>query len=602
MNVLPHLFAPRLLGFLLAGLAMACAPESPASGTSGGSTSPAAVELGEIATEVLQLDREPAPRLPVPEGVDARYSNRLRFASETHLQEQVERAQALLERLDTLDRSGLTTAERVDAFVAEHRLRNRIADWEFGARRVPVTDAGGFHEDFARQAAGRTLEDAADVDDYIAELQSFLEFTRHQIAYLREGIAAGNTLPRASLMEDWEGTVRDRIVDDPRESVFFEPLRTLPAELPEAERERALREGEAAILESVLPAYRQLLAFVEESYLPALRDEEGLWSVPGGVAYYEHRVRHFTTLDLSPQEIHQIGLDEVARLRDEMREVMRETGFQGEFDAFVEYLRNEPRFYLDDPEEYIRHAAMVAKRVDGELPTLFLELPKTPYGVRFFPETADALRATGANYSRGAPGERAGFYQINPVAIETRALYALEALTLHEGMPGHHLQIMLHLENDEISELRRATNMIAFNEGWALYAERLGLEMGFYTDPYSNFGRLGYEIWRAGRLVVDTGIHALGWSRQEAIDYLAANTALSLHHVTTEIDRYIRNPGQALAYKIGELEISQQRRRAEEALGERFDVREFHRAVLHNGSIPLSFLDDQIGAYIEDSR
>jgi uncharacterized protein (DUF885 family) len=324
----------------------------------------------------------------------------------------------------------------------------------------------------------------------------------------------------------------------------------------------------------------------------------GLSDVPGGREYYEALVRHYTTLDISARDVHEIGLKEVARLRAEMQTVIEKVAFTGTFAQFLEFLRTDQRFYVTDPAQYIKEASYIQMRMQGELLRLFRTLPETPLGIRPFPDTPAALRGTGANYGVGQPGVRAGFYNLNLSAIKSRPLYVLEALTFHEGIPGHHTQIMRHYENRHISELRRQADVTAFVEGWALYAERLGLEVGFYTDPYSDFGRLTYEIWRACRLVVDTGMHAFGWTRQRAIDYMTENTALSVHEVTTEVDRYIRSRGQALAYKMGELRITAARKRAEAALGPKFDVRDFHDVVLGNGSIPLAFLDRQVDEWI----
>lgn len=558
----------------------------------------AASELADLAEEIVAFHRETTPRLPVPPGTDERYSDRMPIVSEAYVQERRERAEELLHRLHEIDVAALDTPGQLDHYYLEESLERHIHDARFRTHLVPVSDAGGFHVTFARQQQGRTLATVEDFDSYIARMQSFREHTAAQIELMREGLAIGHTLPGSSMMENWEETVAEHVVDDPRESGFWEPLRRIPEGIPAADRERILRDGEAAIVESVLPAYRDLLAFVEEEYLPGVREEPGLHAVPGGREYYDHLVRYYTTLDVSAEEVHQIGLDEVARLRGEMDEVMRSTGWEGKFEGFLEFLRTDPQFYVEDPEDYIKEAAHIAKRMDGMLLELFHTLPETPYGIRPFPDTPASLRGTGANYGIGQPRERAGYYNLNLTAIESRPLFVLEALTFHEAVPGHHLQIMLHRENPDISPLRRNWRITAFQEGWALYAEALGLEVGFYTDPYSNFGRLTYEIWRACRLVVDTGIHAFGWTRQEAIDYMAANTALSLHEVTTEVDRYIRSRGQALGYKMGEIRIRELRREAEAALGDAFDVRDFHDAVLRNGEIPLTFLDDQIRAFI----
>jgi uncharacterized protein (DUF885 family) len=337
-------------------------------------------------------------------------------------------------------------------------------------------------------------------------------------------------------------------------------------------------------------------------YIPKTRTTTSAADLPRGREYYAHRVRHFTTLDVTPEEVHKIGLAEVERIHGEMLEVMRKTGFAGDFPAFLQFLRTDPRFYARTPEELLKDASFIAKRMDAKLPSLFGRLPRLPYGVEPVPAHL-APKYTGGRYVE-APvgGTRAGTYWVNTYALESRPLYVLEALTLHEAVPGHHLQIALQQEMEGVPPFRRAAGVGAFVEGWGLYSERLGLEAGFYQDPYSNFGRLTYEMWRACRLVVDTGLHALGWSRQKAMDFLAAHTALSLHEVRTETDRYISWPGQALAYKMGELKIRALRSAAEKELGPRFDVRAFHDAVLANGPVPLPVLEERIRAYVSHEK
>jgi uncharacterized protein (DUF885 family) len=593
--------ALRCCGWLVVVACIAAAPataqQTEAEKSAVDAASSTVTELAALADQVLALARENAPTLPLPPGTDPRYSDRMPVVSEEYFQSQAQRAGALLDRVRALDTAQLTVEQQLDVYVLTDRLRTRLADAQFRTYLVPIGDAGGFHTRFADQASRGMLRSVADYDRYIARLQSFGEHVAQQIAMLRIGLAEGNTLPGPSMVEDYAATIRP-YVDDVPTSVFYQPLTRMPDSLPEADRSRIVRDGERAVRESVLPAYRQFLDFMVSEYLPGVRSTAGLSAVPGGREYYEHLVRHYTTLDITAEEVHAIGLRDVERLRAEMEAVMRGTGFSGTFGEFLHFLRTDPQFYVDDPEDYIRQAAYIAKRMDGQLPRLFRVLPSTPYGIRPFPDTPAALRGTGANYGLGTPGERAGYYNLNLSAIESRPLYVLEALTFHEAAPGHHIQIMLHRENEAISSLRRNSSITAFVEGWALYAERLGLEVGFFTDPYSDFGRLTYEIWRSCRLVVDTGIHAFGWTRQQAIDYMAENTALSVHEITTEVDRYIRARGQALAYKMGELKITELRRRAEQALGDRFDVRDFHHAVLRNGSIPLSFLEREIDTWI----
>jgi len=589
---------PPLFFLATALCAILLAPPAPAGAQTAAASSPATAPVQSIFSEAQALQRERPPALPLPAGADRRYSARMPFASEGYIQQRAARAASLLDRLKAVDQSALSVGDQLDAFIVADRLQQTVAEAKFRTYLVPISDAGGFHVQFANDVGSRSFAGVADYDEYIARLQSFRDLTTAQIGLMRQGLAAGNTLPGPSMAPDYVQTIRQHVVDAPEKSVFFAPLTKIPDAVPAADRERILRDGTAAIRDSVLPAYREFLAFMSADYLPKVRQTVGLSDVPGGREYYESLVRHYTTLDITAREVHDIGLSEVARLRAEMQAVIGRVGFGGTFAQFLDFLRTDPRFYVTDPQQYIKEAAYIQMRMQGQLLRLFRRLPETPLGVRPFPDTPASLRGTGANYGPGQPGVRAGSYNLNLTAIKSRPLYVLEALTFHEGIPGHHTQIMLHYENRAISELRRQADVTAFVEGWALYAERLGLEVGFYTDPYSDFGRLTYEIWRACRLVVDTGIHAFGWTRQRAIDYMTENTALSVHEVTTEVDRYIRSRGQALAYKMGELRITAARRRAEQALGPKFDVRDFHDAVLSQGSVPLVFLDRQVDQWI----
>ena len=351
-------------------------------------------------------------------------------------------------------------------------------------------------------------------------------------------------------------------------------------------------------MEGAVQGYRTLFEFMRTDYVPRARATVGASALPKGKAYYAYLVRRYTTLDVTPEQVHEFGRQEVLRIRAEMDAAIAKTGFQGNFEAFLNMLRTDPRFYAKSPDELLKDASWIAKRMDGKLPSMFGKLPRLPYGVAPVPDHLGP-KYTGGRYIPAPVGStQAGEYWVNTFFLDKRPLYTLEALTLHEAVPGHHLQIALAQEMTGLPEFRRFSDVGAFVEGWALYAERLGLEAGFYTDPYSDFGRLTYEMWRACRLVVDTGLHAMGWTRAEAIDYLEGHTALSTHEVRTEIDRYISWPGQALCYKMGELKIRQLRREAEEALGTRFDLRAFHDAVLGNGAVPLPVLEEQVRDWV----
>jgi uncharacterized protein (DUF885 family) len=418
---------------------------------------------------------------------------------------------------------------------------------------------------------------------------------------MRQGLESGMVLP-ADVMHGYDTPLKAHLVDDPTKSVLYKPFLNFPPTVPESERPRLASEGRAAIVEFVVPGYREFLAFLTDQYVPKCREHVGAWSLPRGRELYRHRVTMFTTLDISPREVHETGLAEVARIEAEMQGVMRKVAFQGDFPQFLHFLRTDPQFYASTPEQLMRETAFVLKRIDGELPKLFKTLPRTPYGTREVPAYIAPGTTTAYYQPPAGDGSRAGFYYVNTYNLPSRPLYEIEALSLHEAVPGHHLQIARAQEIEGLPKFRRFAGITAFVEGWGLYSERLGLEVGFYQDPYSDFGRLSYEMWRACRLVVDTGMHELGWTRKQAIEFMEAHTALSRHNIEAEVDRYISWPGQAVAYKLGELKIRELRAKAEQELGAKFDVREFHDVVLGSGAVPLDVLQQNVEAWITGQK
>jgi uncharacterized protein (DUF885 family) len=413
---------------------------------------------------------------------------------------------------------------------------------------------------------------------------------------MREGLERGMTQPREILPAIIAGM--EALYGPAEESLFFQPFRSFPDRVSEPERDQLAIEGRALLKGTVNPAFERLVAFMRDEYEPGARATLGASELPDGAAYYQYLVRHHTTLELAPEEIHLIGRREVERIRAEMEAVIRSTGFEGSFAEFLDFLRTDERFYAETPDALLREAMCITKKMEAELPRLFRKLPRQPVAVRPVPDHL-ASNYTGGRYVPAPPAStQPGTYWVNTHRLESRPLYVLEALSFHEAVPGHHLQIALAAELTDLPEFRRHTYVNAHGEGWGLYCEKLAREVGFYQDPYSEFGRLTYEMWRACRLVVDTGIHAFGWTRRQARDYLTEHTALSIHEIGTEVDRYVSWPGQALAYKLGELELWRLRRACEEALGERFDLREFHRVVLESGSIPLPALQAQVEAFV----
>jgi uncharacterized protein (DUF885 family) len=529
------------------------------------------------------------------------YDDRLGSMTPADLERRHAQANAALAELSAIDRAALPPNELVNADIFRRQLQNSIESYELGDYQMPFNADSGFHTGFSRLAEEVPLKTVKDYENYISRLRAWPRLVREEIALMRMGIARGFTVPRATL-DGYERTMSAHVVDDPAKSVFWKPFAKFPSTIPEADRERLRNEGRAAVMDGGVAGYRELLDFFVKEYRPNARTTLAATALPNGPAFYAHAIREFTTLDMTPEEIHNLGLREVERIGGEMNAVMKNVGFAGDFAAFLQFLRTDPRFYAKTPDELLARAAWICKRMDGKLPSLFKTLPRLPYTVA--PVPADiAPKYTSGRYVGASFGStQPGIYWVNTYMLDSRPLYNLEALTLHESVPGHHLQIALSRELGDLPNFRRFSYISAFGEGWGLYCEWLGLEAGFYTDPYSNFGRLTYEMWRACRLVVDTGIHAKGWTRQQAIDYMATRTALPLHEVETEVDRYISWPGQALAYKLGELKIKELRARAEKALGTRFDVREFHDVVLGSGAVPLGVLEDNVNRWLKASQ
>jgi len=560
----------------------------------------AAARLAAILDEAWESQLRESPVFATQVG-DPRYDDRLPDVAPADFERRGAFGRGILERLSTVDRGALSARDRVSYDMLARGVKDELAELRFRTWRMPLNAEGSFHSDFARLPSEAPLRTTRDYENYLARLRAFPAYARQHMDNLREGIRTGFVQPRV-ILQGFERTIAPHVVAEPDESVFWAPFAALPSGVAEADRDRLRAAARETIQRDIVPAYRRVLEFFTREYIPAARVTIAAAELPEGREYYRHLVQHFTTLDVTPEQVHTIGLAEVARIRAEMDAVLRAIAWEEGFPEFLSFLRSDRRFYAQSPEELLQRASFIAKRMDGKLPALFRTLPRQPYGV--VPVPADlAPKYTGGRYN-GAPigSDRAGEYWVNTYALDTRPLYTLEALTLHEAVPGHHLQTSLQQELTDLPKFRRHEYVDAFGEGWGLYSERLGLEAGFYQDPYSNFGRLTYEMWRACRLVVDTGMHWKGWTRDQALEYLAGNTALSLHEVTTETDRYIGWPGQALAYKMGELKIRELRKRAEDALGPGFDVRDFHHAVLQSGSVPLSVLDDQIDAFIATAK
>jgi uncharacterized protein (DUF885 family) len=528
------------------------------------------------------------------------YDDRLASVTPADHERRLREDRAFLDRLHAIDRTALTHQEQVSYDLFEFMVGQRVRLARYDEWRLPINSDSGFYTEILQLHDTHAPRTVRDYETYIARLNDVPRFFGEHIANMREGAREGFTLP-AQVMDGVGRVVAGLRFESPEATPMWAPFAEFPDTVPESERGRLAADGRAAIANAVIPAFDEFRTFFEEEYRPRARGTIAATALPNGRAYYADLVRYYTTVpDATPQQVHRIGLDEVARIRAQMEAIGREVGFEGSFSDFLNYLRTDPQFYATTPEQLLHRAAWITREIDARLPEYFGRLPRTPYTVAPVP-AALAPNYTGGRYSPGPMGG-AGEYWVNTYALETRPLYTLPALTAHEAAPGHHLQGALARELTGLPRFRLNFYPHAFGEGWGLYSERLAGEMGIYHTPYERFGQLTYEMWRACRLVVDTGMHSMGWSRQRALDYLAANTALSTHEIRTEIDRYIAWPGQALAYKIGELKIIELRERARAALGERFDVRAYHDAVLANGGVTLPVLEREIDAYIASAR
>lgn len=503
-----------------------------------------------------------------------------------------------LRRLRIIDSSALSTGNQLNYDLMRRQLEDAIDGHEFRAYLMPISQRGGL-QSLDTIAEGLRLDTVQDFEDWIARISLIPDVIEKTMKLQEEGRKKGYMPPKI-LMERIPAQIDKQLVESGTDSPFFKAFAQMPATIPVEEQDR-LREAVTSVIEeSLVPAYRDFSRYMNETYLPASRDSIGASSLPNGEAYYEYRTRHFTTTQMTPDEIHRLGLNEVARIRAEMQLVIDELEFDGSFQEFLHFLRTDPQFYFDTPEELFDAYLAICKRIDPQLVKLFGKLPRTPYGLRSIPDNI-APDTTTAYYSRpAADGSRAGYYYVNLYRPEVRPKYEMEVLSVHEAVPGHHLQIALQMELPDLPNFRRYTGFTAFTEGWGLYSESLGDELGLYKDPYSHFGALTYDMWRAVRLVVDTGMHYKGWTRQQAIDFFMDHAAKTELDIINEIDRYIGWPGQALAYKIGQLKIMELKAKAKQTLRDNFDIRAFHDAVLGGGALPLEVLETRMNRWLAD--
>jgi uncharacterized protein (DUF885 family) len=532
---------------------------------------------------------------------DRRYNDRWEDVSLENVARGQEHRVEMQKRLQSIERSKLSEADRLNYDLFRKDLENDIEAYKFRLYLLPVTQRGGIQtsDELTELLRFQTVKD---YEDWIARMRALPEYMGQTIALMREGVRAKILFPKV-VEQRVSAQIDKQLVSRAEESTFYKPFKSFPEDIPAAERERLAQSAREAVTRNVLPSFRQLKEYFDKEYLPASFDRVGVWQWPDGANAYAFLAHRYTTTTLTPEQIHEKGLSEVARIRAEMQRVMNEVGFKGTLKEFFKKLRTDEQFYYKRPEDLLEAYRATAKRIDPNLVKVFKTLPRAPYGVIPIPDAIAPDTTTAYYQPLAADGSRPGYYYVNLYKPETRPKWEMMALSLHESVPGHHLQIARAAELGELPKFRRyGGGYTAYVEGWGLYAESLGEEMGLYDDPYSKFGQLTYEMWRAVRLVVDTGMHYYKWDRQKAIDYFMDNAAKTELDVTNEIDRYITDPGQALAYKIGELKIKELRARSHAALGDRFDVREFHDVVLGSGAVPLDVLERNVDEWVRREK
>ncbi|WP_299225588.1 DUF885 family protein [uncultured Psychroserpens sp.] len=521
--------------------------------------------------------------------------------TEAYYKSEAEFAKFTLEELSKIKKETLSETEQISLPLLKFVLQDRIDYYEFEGYLNPLLSDSGFHSNLTYEV--RPLTNYDQVKIYLNKLNAIPEFVSQNLVNLREGLKKGVSQPLV-IFNGYESTYDMHIVDNVEDSFYYSPFKNLPNDLNETQKDSVLNAARLAVESNVIPQFKRIKIFFETEYLPKTRTSIGVSETPNGAAYYQNRINFYTTsTHYTADDIHQIGLNEVARIRSEMKTIIKDLNFKGSFADFFHFLRTDKQFYAETPEELLMIARDMAKRADAQLPRFFKTLPRKPYGVAPVPEAIAPKYTTGRYIGTEKESTDPGYYWVNTYDLSSRTLYTMPSLTVHEAVPGHHLQGSLNNElGDSIPKFRRDLYLSAYGEGWGLYCEFLAEEMGMYTTPYEQFGKLTYEMWRACRLVVDTGIHAKGWTRDQVINYMASNTALSLHEINTETDRYISWPGQALSYKIGELKIRALRQQAEKELGARFDIREFHDVILSQGTVTLALLEDRIDRYINNIK
>lgn len=530
---------------------------------------------------------------------DSSKSGQLNNVSASWYKKQNKVIKEALQKLKKIKTQKLSNNDRINLQMQQTTLENILADNSFYEFQMPITAEGSFHVNLASMGRTARFKDNGDIKNYLSKLEQVPRVMEQHINNMKSGLDRGFSQPQI-IIGHYPEFISTYIQKDVNNSSFYQPFKNKPKHISSKDFEAFQNQAKKLIEYKINPSYEKFKSFMVDEYLPNAKKSIAAFDFPDGEAYYQQQIREYTTLNWTPEKIHNIGWAEVKRIRAEMEQIIADLEYEGSFSEFLEFLRTDPQFYATSPEDLLKEARDISKRMDGKLPELFTILPRQPYAVNPVPAGIAPNYTTGRYVSAPLNSTRPGQYWVNTYALEKRPLYNLEALTFHEAVPGHHLQGALTAELEDLPKFRRYSYISAFGEGWGLYCEKLAKEVGFYQNPYSDFGRLTYEMWRAMRLVVDTGMHAMGMSRDEAIKLMEENTALSKHNVRTEIDRYIAWPAQALSYKLGEIKIWELRAKAEKALGSEFDIRTFHDALLAKGPVPLDVLELIIDEYIQN--
>ncbi len=558
--------------------------------------SPAEQQLNTVMEEYWDYTLRESPLTATQAGISD-FNDRLASVTPEDQARRLDEEKRFLARTRDIDRASLGASGLVNAELFEWVLEDSIGAYEINLSRIPFNTFSGFFMAALNMSNGVRMDSVKDYEDYLTRMSDVPRYFGENLANMEEGVRTSFVLPQI-VIDGILPTIKAQLKADPEDSSFFDPFREMSGKVSADDQQRLQEVGRGVIADIVIPAFARLADYLENDYKAS--GSIGAEQLSGGKEYYAFQIKRYTTIvGTTSNEIHEIGLLEVKRIKAEMMRIIEDLEFDGDFDDFAEFLRTDPQFYATSAEDLLKEAAYTAKRIDYVMPGYFGLLPRQSYGVVPVPDEIAPNYTTGAYFGAPLGGDHGGIYYVNTYALDQRPLYEIPSLTLHEAVPGHHHQGALSAEMEGVPDFRNNLYFSAFGEGWGLYSEKLGVEMGIYRTPYEDFGRLSYEMWRACRLVIDTGIHAKGWTRQQAMDYFSANTALSEQNIRAEVDRYISWPGQALAYKLGELRIWAMRSNAESVLGDRFDLRDFHDVLLQNGALPIAMLEAVVERWID---